>query len=159
MAEKLDAFPATAQRTSYPLDEWLDGSAWKLVQGEDFDRSSTSMRSMLASSAKARGRKLRTRRRAEGGKEVLLVQAYVARDRAQHRLDVFDAGALESLVPRQHVRLRRLKHTVEATQHDHWQDHLAVLRLLVVAPKEVGDRPDERRVVPYFTGVQPPLRP
>ena len=77
MAEKLDVFPESAQRSAYPLDDWLDGSPWALVRGEDFDHSPTSMRSMLSSGAKARGMKLRTRRRMEDDQEVLIVQAYV----------------------------------------------------------------------------------
>src|SRR5688572_21749932 len=76
MAEKLDAFPQTAERTVYPLDEWLDGSPWKLVKGEDFEHSMQSMRSLLSGGAKARGMKLRTRSRTEEDKEALVVQAY-----------------------------------------------------------------------------------
>jgi hypothetical protein len=79
MAEKIDAFPVAAQRSSYPLDDWLDGSAWKLIKGEDFE-SPTSIRSMLSTAAKARGMKLRTRRRTEGDQEVLLIEAYKPTD-------------------------------------------------------------------------------
>jgi hypothetical protein len=80
MAQKLDAFPVAAQRSSYPLDEWLDGSPWRLVKGEDFDQSPTSMRSMLSTAAKARGMRLRTRRRTENGQEALLIEAYKPTD-------------------------------------------------------------------------------
>ena len=47
----------------------------------------------------------------------------------------------------EHLLLRRLEHAVEPPQHGERQDHLAVLGLLVVAPQQVRDRPDERRVV------------
>ena len=43
--------------------------------------------------------------------------------------------------------LRLLEHAVEAPQDGERQDHLAILRLLVVAPEEVGDRPDEGREI------------
>jgi hypothetical protein len=76
MAEKLDAFPQARHRSEYPLDDWLDGSAWALIRGGDFDRSLTSMRTMLASGAKARGLKLRSRRQTEGEQEVLVIQAH-----------------------------------------------------------------------------------
>ena len=51
---------------------------------------------------------------------------------AQHRLDVVD-GALDPLVALKDIHLRRLKHAVKSAQHRQGQDHLAVLRLLVVA--------------------------
>lgn len=76
MAEKLDAFPEVTQRSALPLDEWLDGSAWKLTKGEDFEGSTTSVRSALSTGAKARGLKLRTRSRKEDDVESLVVQAY-----------------------------------------------------------------------------------
>ena len=40
-----------------------------------------------------------------------------------------------------------LEHAVEAPQHGEGEDDAPVLGLLVVAPQQVGDRPDERRVV------------
>jgi hypothetical protein len=52
-------------------------------------------------------------------------------------------------VLRQHLLLRRLEHAIEPAQHDQRQDHLAVLGLLVVAPQQVGHRPDECSVVEY----------
>jgi hypothetical protein len=45
----------------------------------------------------------------------------------------------------QHRRLGRLQHAVQTPQHRERQDHLAVVRLPVVAPQQVGDRPDEGR--------------
>ena len=35
MARRLEAFPASAS-ARYPWDQWLDGSPWELVRGEDF---------------------------------------------------------------------------------------------------------------------------
>ncbi len=49
--------------------------------------------------------------------------------------------------PVEHCLLGGLEHAVEAAQHGEGQDHLAVLGLLVVAPQQVGDRPDEYFVV------------
>ena len=64
----------------------------------------------------------------------------------QDRVDVLDL-ALQLRGPVEHLRLGRLQHAVEAAQHRERQDHPAVLGLLVVAPQQVGDRPDEGRVV------------
>ena len=51
------------------------------------------------------------------------------------------------LVSVEHLGLGRLQHAVEAPQHSERQDDLAVPRLLVVPPQQVGDRPDEGGVV------------
>ena len=47
----------------------------------------------------------------------------------------------------QHGGLGFLQHAVESAQHGEWQDHLAVFGLLVVAPEEISDGPDERREI------------
>ena len=44
----------------YPFDEWFDGKAYLLVQGEDFQNKVSSMRTNLISAAKRRGIKIRT---------------------------------------------------------------------------------------------------
>jgi hypothetical protein len=50
-------------------------------------------------------------------------------------------GALE------HLRLGLLQDAIQAPQDGERQDDLAVVGLLVVAAKQVGDRPDESGVV------------
>ena len=45
MAERVDEMPAPRQsgKGKYPWHEWLDGSAWELVQGRDFQCSLSSI--------------------------------------------------------------------------------------------------------------------
>jgi hypothetical protein len=47
-------------RTRYPWDEWLDGSTWRLVPGEDFATSPESFRRSAYGAAYARNGKVRT---------------------------------------------------------------------------------------------------
>lgn len=57
MAERLDHFtPRTggAER-KYPWDAWMDGSAWRIVRGEDYVVPSTSMASMIRLRARGAG--------------------------------------------------------------------------------------------------------
>ena len=51
--------------------------------------------------------------------------------------------ALQLACPLQHCFLRRLEHAIQPAEHRHRQDHLAVVRLLVVTTQEVGDVLDE----------------
>ena len=69
-----------------------------------------------------------------------------AGDRLEDRADVLDA-ALEGREAVEDLVLRRLEDAVEPAQHDERQDDPPVLGLLVVAPQQVGDRPDEAGVV------------
>jgi len=39
----------------YPWDQWLDGSTWQLVQGEDFDCSVLTITTTLRDVARRRG--------------------------------------------------------------------------------------------------------
>ncbi len=48
MAERIDALPERGIRGGGVQDAWLDGSAWKLQQGTDYERTTKSMRSALA---------------------------------------------------------------------------------------------------------------
>lgn len=45
------------------------------------------------------------------------------------------------------VKNECLEHTVQPTKDSQWQDHLAVVGLLVHSAQLVGHRPDERRMV------------
>ena len=67
-------------------------------------------------------------------------------DALEHEVGAFDA-LLESLRALEHRWLGLLQHAVQTAQHGEREDHLAVLRLLVVASQEVGDGPDEGGVV------------
>lgn len=73
MAKKVKELPPSAMGTGglYPWDEWLDGSAWELRQGEDFSVSVSSMKSQATIRAKKRGLGLHTRERGK----LLYVQA------------------------------------------------------------------------------------
>jgi hypothetical protein len=59
MAEVLDEFGRND--TVYPWRHWFDGRPWRLVQGEDFERSSVSFRCTAYAAAKQRGGRVRTR--------------------------------------------------------------------------------------------------
>jgi hypothetical protein len=73
-------------------------------------------------------------------------QVLLARDRLENRLDILDPPR-ELLLLLQDRLLGRLKHAVETADDGEREDHPAVLGLLVVAAKEIGDRPDESGVV------------
>lgn len=75
MAEKIEALPAGRSGSRAVRDEWLDGSAWQLKQGEDYDRSTSAMRAALSTAGRSRGLRLRSRSgRETDGTETLAVQ-------------------------------------------------------------------------------------
>lgn len=48
MAERIDNItPLRGRPPLYPWDEWLDGSAWRITQGEDFDVTAETMAQMV----------------------------------------------------------------------------------------------------------------
>src|SRR2546423_15428243 len=71
MAERIASFP-TSRIAPAHLDEWLDGAAWRLSPGEDFEASPQALRTALRNAAKRRGLRVRTRLVGDGG---LVVQA------------------------------------------------------------------------------------
>lgn len=76
MAEKLSSYEFTKSSTgyTYPWDEWLDGSVWRLTRSEDFPNArATSMRVRFHHMARARDMKVHTKFEEA---EVLVVQAY-----------------------------------------------------------------------------------
>jgi hypothetical protein len=82
----------------------------------------------------------------------------VARFPLEHRVEVDDLPQrLRS--PGQHMLLGRLGDAVQSAQHRDGQDDPVVLRLAVVTPQRVGNRPDERCVVaddlPIWTVMRP----
>lgn len=78
MATKLEEFEFTrtyGNKPKYPWDEWLDGSIWKLVNGEDFQGvSSKHFSSSIYNNARKRGMKARIQALDAG--DTLVVQAY-----------------------------------------------------------------------------------
>src|SRR5687767_12218246 len=74
MARRLDNFPA-ATGARYPWDEWLDGSVWELVRGEDFAAKPTTLRANAQGQAKKRGGRVRSRAaQASDGRDAVIVQ-------------------------------------------------------------------------------------
>jgi hypothetical protein len=58
------AAPSSLTRTekaTYPWDEWLDGDAWRLVQGEDFHPHPLMMERIIRTRATGRSAKVRVR--------------------------------------------------------------------------------------------------
>lgn len=59
MARKLNTAPEWAnglgRPRKYPWDQWLDGSYWEIVRGEDFVCQLDSMTAAIHSAAKQRG--------------------------------------------------------------------------------------------------------
>lgn len=60
MARKLDTFPSVTG-ARYPWDEWLDGSVWELVRGDDFQAKMATFRANTQVQAKRRGGRVRSR--------------------------------------------------------------------------------------------------
>lgn len=62
MAERLESFPVRVGPggiPKHPWEEWLDGSVWRLTQGEDFTCKMQSLRVQANARATARGQRLR----------------------------------------------------------------------------------------------------
>jgi hypothetical protein len=73
MARRLDSFPATTG-ARYPWDEWLDGSPWELVPGEDFDSKTSTFRANAQIQAKKRGGRARSRATISDGRAAVIIQ-------------------------------------------------------------------------------------
>lgn len=73
MARRLDEFPAAAG-SRYPWDEWLDGSVWELVPGDDFTAKPATFRSIAQAQAKKRGGRIRTKAVEMDGRDALVIQ-------------------------------------------------------------------------------------
>jgi hypothetical protein len=61
MAKRVDTFPDLPSQSRYPWDEWLDGSVWELVLGEDFNGKPATFRSVAIVQAKKRHGRVKTR--------------------------------------------------------------------------------------------------
>lgn len=56
VAERIPSItPRTGRPQLYPWDRWLDGHAWRIKRGEDFDCPVTSMASMIRLRAQYQG--------------------------------------------------------------------------------------------------------
>jgi hypothetical protein len=57
MAKRLDTplILSSGRRRLYPWSEWIDGSAWRLERGTDFDCEPTSMASQIRDYASRHG--------------------------------------------------------------------------------------------------------
>ena len=74
MARKLDQFPLSAA-ARYPWDEYMDGSVWELIRGEDFQCSVRSIQGAARAQANRRRGTVRMRtRRSNDGREVIVLQ-------------------------------------------------------------------------------------
>lgn len=73
MARKLEAFPS-ATGARYPWDEWLDGSVWELVRGDDFNAKTATFRANAQIQAKRRGGRARSKAVDASGREGVVIQ-------------------------------------------------------------------------------------
>lgn len=73
MARRLEVFPA-ATGARYPWDEWLDGSAWELIRGDDFKSKPSTFRANAQTQARKRGGRVRSRALDRAGREALVIQ-------------------------------------------------------------------------------------
>ena len=74
MARRLDNFPARPSTARYPWDEWLDGSPWELVRGDDFQAKAATFRANAQTQAKRRGGRVRSRATDVNGREAVVIQ-------------------------------------------------------------------------------------
>lgn len=59
MAERIPSFTIEKHRVAkYPWSEWMDGSIWRIKQGEDFESKAISMVGTMYGKAKRNGYKL-----------------------------------------------------------------------------------------------------
>lgn len=62
----------------YPWDQWLNGEAWELRQGQDFQTPTERFRKTAWSAAHSQGKKIETRLLRDGGAERLVIRAFEA---------------------------------------------------------------------------------
>jgi len=55
MAKQVASMPTLKRGGNYPWSTWLDGNAWKLTKGEDFETEAENFRAQVYIAAKARG--------------------------------------------------------------------------------------------------------
>ena len=60
----------------YPWDRWLNGEAWELREGRDYETPTERFRKTAWSAAHSQGKKIETRLVRDGGAERLVIRAY-----------------------------------------------------------------------------------
>lgn len=73
MARVLDELPGTGRKgppDKYPWAEWMDGRAWAVIQGEDYDCQHESLRVRFSARASKAGLSLQMRMLKENGEQV-----------------------------------------------------------------------------------------
>lgn len=60
MASKVKKFEFRPGPNTYPWDQWLDGSIWKLKQGEDFATDPAKFRTTIYQAARRNNKIVRT---------------------------------------------------------------------------------------------------
>lgn len=85
MAERLpDSFDfdkTTRRHEGYPWEEWQDGSAWLILQGEDFEVDLKSMQSQLYLRAKASNMQVRAQLQTDPNRPGIVFRFYPDRPR------------------------------------------------------------------------------
>jgi len=77
MAKRLEQMPDTMRSVSqYPWEEWLDGGAWQLTEGEDFKTTIRNFQATLSKTASRRGLRIQSRTFKEDDKNQLAIQAF-----------------------------------------------------------------------------------
>lgn len=82
MAKMVDRMPGVGGRTpvmSYPWDDWLDGSTWRLERGVDYKVATTAMRAYVYRAARARGVDVETVR-GDNGQSLTIRRIVLERD-------------------------------------------------------------------------------
>ncbi len=77
MATKVEQLPGVGGRTphdAYPWKSWLDGNAWHLKRGTDYEVATTAIRAYAYRAAKAAGCIVRTVRDRDG--QGITIQAF-----------------------------------------------------------------------------------
>lgn len=86
MAEIVNELPFGWHKTNnnYPWEQWLDGQAWRLVQGEDFtDSARTMQRLAYGAGRRVEGvSRVHTKNRVEGTDEAPQLVLYVQAERS-----------------------------------------------------------------------------
>lgn len=92
MARRVEQFPDLPTKSRYPWGEWMDGSVWELVPGEDFKGKPATFRSVALGQAKKRGGKVRTSllRGTEGQPDRLYVQ-FIPEQGGQQQAPVYSS--------------------------------------------------------------------
>jgi hypothetical protein len=100
MGRRLAAFPGEASRglRRYPWDEWIDGSAWEIRRGEDYDVVTENMRVNLHMKADSLHAKVRTRKFGDGRGEGLIFQFFELKEEKQSKTAAEHSGGTDAAI-------------------------------------------------------------